>query len=329
MADENPSHEPKSDIYTQASADGHFKRQTASFRSHITSSSTEFPPEPHRYVLYINYGCPWAHRANLVLHLKGLTPFIQLVVMDYEIGPEGWFYSGRLGTAPRDPVYGFTLHRQLYHKADPSYDKRYTVPVLWDKKYETIVSNESSEIIRMLYSAFDHLLPEERREASRPLYPAHLRGKIDEMNTWVYDTINNGVYKTGFAATQEAYDANVYPLFQSLDRLEEHLGQEGHQPYLFGDHITEADIRLYTTLVRFDVAYHGMFNCNLKMIRHDYPRLHAWLRRLYWDDSDETNAGAFRNTTHFEHIKRGYCKVQKIPVLPAGPDPNILPIDAK
>ena len=179
------------------------------------------------------------------------------------------------------------------------------MPVLWDKKKETIVNNESADIIRMLYSAFDAFVPEHLREVNKPgggLYPDRLRSEIDAMNVWVYDTVNNGVYKTGFASTQEAYDANIYPLFKSLDRLEEHLGHKDHQPYLFGAHITEADIRLYVTLIRFDAAYYTIFKCNLKMVRHDYPRLHAWLRRLYWDEGTETNGGAFRETTWFNHV---------------------------
>jgi putative glutathione S-transferase len=167
---------------------------------------------------------------------------------------------------------------------------------------ETIVNNESSEIIRMFYDAFDAYQPEEKREKTkgeRGLFPPHLRKEIEEMNEWVYHTVNNGVYKTGFASTQQAYEDNVFPLFKSLDRLERHLEDPVHQPYLFGEHLTEADIRLYTTIARFDVGYYTIFKCNLKMIRHDYPRLHSWLRRLYWDESEQTAGGAFKNTTKF------------------------------
>jgi putative glutathione S-transferase len=157
----------------------------------------------------------------------------------------------------------------------------------------------------MLCCAFDNLLPLESREAHKglaSLYPRHLQGEIDELNSWVYDTVNNGVYKVGFATSQTAYNEHVGKLFQSLDRLEYHLSQPGHHPYLFGEYITEADIRLFTTLVRFDVAYYTLFKCNVKMIRLDYPRLHAWLRRLYWSEGPETAGGVFKNTTHFEVV---------------------------
>ena len=215
------------------------------------------------------------------------------------------------------------------------------MPCLWDKKTHTIVNNESSEIIRMFYTAFDDFLDPHLREANKDeagLYPAHLRSEIDSMNEWVYNTINNGVYKCGFAASQEAYDSNIYPMFKSLDRLEAHLGDAAHQPYLFGEHITEADVRLYTTLARFDVAYYTIFQCNLKMIRHDYPRLHRWLRTLYWDTSDKTNNGAFKNTTFFEVYKYGYLRAKGrqthggedvgwTVVIPRGPVPDMMPLE--
>ena len=216
------------------------------------------------------------------------------------LGPDGWVFNGEDGSEEKDPLYGFKHLKELYLKANPDYEGRYTVPVLWDKKKETIVNNESSEIIRMLYSEFDDLLPPDLREENRPgggYYPQHLRAEIDTMNELVYHKINNGVYKTGFATTQEAYDANVYPLFEALDRIEKHLSEPGHQPYLFGEHITEADIRLFPTIIRFDIAYHPVFKCNIRMIRHDYPRIHRWLRLLYWDETEKTRGGAFKNTS--------------------------------
>ncbi|KAE8397481.1 HAD-like domain-containing protein [Aspergillus pseudonomiae] len=268
----------------------------------------------------------------------GLEEIIQLVVLDPELGPDGWFFSGRWGSAEKDPLYGFTQLRQLYFKADPAYEGRYTIPVLWDKKEGTIVNNESSEIIRMFYTEFDHLLPDELREINRPgggFYPQPLRKDIDEMNEWVYHQINNGVYKTGFATTQQAYEENIYPLFEALDRVENHLAQPGHQPYLFGENITEADIRLYTTIARFDVAYYLIFRCNLKMIRHDYPRIHDWYRRLYFDESTRTRGGAFKKTTYFDIYKFGYLKAigkrtgSSQLIIPAGPSPDILPLEGQ
>lgn len=328
----SPNKTTDAKIYRHADQDGQFRRQTSRFRSSVSSSAeAEFPAEANRYVLYVNLLCPWAHRTNIVLHLKGLTELVRVVVLDYELAPDGWFFSGRGGSAPEDPLYGFKQLKQLYLKADPGYDQRYTVPMLWDSRRETVVNNESSEIMRMFYTEFDQLLPEHVREPSRPgggLLPARLRRQMDEMNGWVYDAVNNGVYKTGFATTQEAYESHVYALFDGLDRLERHLGESAHQPYLFGEHITEADVRLYTTLIRFDAAYHTMFKCNVRMIRHDYPRLHAWLRRLYWDESDETNGGAFgSSTTNFEHIKKGYPTALRDRIVPAGPVPDILPLD--
>ena len=178
----------------------------------------------------------------------------------------------------------------------------------------------------MFYTAFDAFVDPSLRETAKPLLPADKLDDIEAMNTWVYDTVNNGVYKCGFATAQEAYNTNVHALFESLDRLEAHLA-ERQTPFLFGEHITEADIRLYTTLIRFDAAYYTLFKCNLKMIRHDYPKLHKWLRALYWDTGKETNGGAFQSTTHFKPIKEGYTHAMKSAVVPAGPLKDILPLD--
>lgn len=234
----------------------------------------------------------------------------------------GWRFSTAEEKLPGenvtpDPLHpDFTHLRDLYFAANPDYEGRFTVPTLWDKKKQTIVSNESAEIIRMLYTEFDDLLPEKYKNVV--LLPKDLEAKIDETNSWTYDDINNGVYKSGFATTQEAYEKNVKQLFKSLDRVESELAG----PYYFGDRLTETDVRLYTTIVRFDPVYVQHFKCNIKDIRSGYPNLHKWLRNLYW------NEPAFGETTQFEHIKFHYTKSHKqinpFGITPVGPLPDIL-----
>ncbi|KAJ4418333.1 hypothetical protein N0V82_005614 [Gnomoniopsis sp. IMI 355080] len=321
--------------------DGHFTRPASTFRDCISNGpGSKYPPEADRYVLYISPGCPWAHRTLIVRLLKGLDSMIG--VIQVSTGTEGWCFDGKRGTSAEDPLHaGFTKLKQLYEHADPNYIGRYTVPVLWDTKTDTLVNNESSEIIRMFYTEFDDLLPEALKESTQErdgggLFPQRLRTSIEDMNEWVYATVNNGVYKTGFATSQEAYDTNIYPLFDSLDRLEAILAQHG-EPYLFGEHLTEADIRLYTTLIRFDVAYHSVMMCNRKSIRHDYPKLYLWLRRLYWDrDENGAARGAFYHTTEpfFKLYGPGYAVARrrvvfqdKVPlIIPAGPAVLIDPL---
>ncbi|KAF2637872.1 hypothetical protein P280DRAFT_432921 [Massarina eburnea CBS 473.64] len=296
------------------------------FRNYVPSE--HFPAEKDRYVLYVNYCCPWAHRTIIAHGMKGLQGIVQMVEVDSRDPTHGWYFGGKRGPAA-DPIYGVRWAKELYLKADPKYNGRITVPLLFDKKQGTIVNNESSEIIRMFFDSFDHFLPPERREANKgpaAFVPNHLRGEIDSLNAWVYDSVNNGVYKTGFASSQATYNQHVTRLFQAMDRLEYHLSQPGHHPYLFGAYITEADIRLYTTLIRFDVAYYIVFKCNLKMIRLDYPRLHAWLRRLYWNEGPETAGGIFKKTTLFD-IKHGYTTVAAgNGLIPIGPHPPIMPL---
>lgn len=238
--------ESRTNVHQPYQKDGHFTRPASTFRNFISKApGSKYPPEANRYALYLSPGCPWAHRTLIVRKLKGLESIVDLYLLRMHMGPEGWVFNGE------DPLHpGFTKIKQLYEHADPSFKGRYTVPVLWDKKTDTMVNNESSEIIRMFYSEFDDLLPEHLRESTKEkagggIFPERLRGEIEEMNEWVYNTVNNGVYKTGFATSQEAYEANLYPLFESLDRLEDILAKHG-KPYLFGDHITEADVRLYT-----------------------------------------------------------------------------------
>ncbi|KAL8686761.1 MAG: hypothetical protein Q9218_006886, partial [Villophora microphyllina] len=213
--------------------DGHFRRKPSQFRNWVSDDpQAEFPAEKKRYVLYLNLGCPWAHRTNIVHRLKGLDKIVQVVVMGYIRTDEGWIYDGSGGSELRDPLYGFTKHSQLYFKADPNYNGRYTVPTLWDRKRETIVSNESSEIIRMFYTAFDRFIDPALRESSKPLLPHDQRADIDGVNEWIYDKINNGVYKCGFATAQEAYNVNVNALFDALDRVEKRLATSS-MPFLF------------------------------------------------------------------------------------------------
>ncbi|KAL1977798.1 hypothetical protein VTN31DRAFT_657 [Thermomyces dupontii] len=325
---------------TKNDADNPPRQKPSGFRSSISREpGTEFPPEKGRYYLYLSLSCPFAHRTNIVRTLKGLESIVELVILDHDLGPDGWFFSGRDGRAEKDPLYGFTHLRDLYLKADPNYTGRYTVPVLWDRKKETIVNNESAEIMRMFFTEFDDLLPPERRESAHPLGgyyppPSHpLRAEVDTMIVWMNDQLNTGVYKAGLAETQAAYDENVVRVFEALDRVEAHLASPDHQPYLFGKHITEADIRLFPTFVRFDVAYFAVFRCNLRMIRYEYPNIHKWLRRLYWDES-ETTHGAFKKTSALSIYKRLYTipylrnhGFQGEIIIPAGPLPEMLPLD--
>jgi len=254
--------------------------------------------------------------------LKGLEEIIPVTMVSPRMSENGWPFAN-IDPFPGvdiDPLHNAEYMRDVYLRAAPDFEGRFTVPVLWDKKTHTIVNNESSEIIRMFNSAFNQFLPEEK--AKLDFYPEHLRKEIDELNAWVYDTVNNGVYKAGFAAVQSAYEKAVYPLFESLDRLEKLL--EG-KDYLVGDQLTEADIRLFVTIIRFDVAYYSHFKCNFRTIRHGYPAIHLWLRKLYW------NIPAFRETCNFDHIKTGYHWLKAYnptQVVPVGPIPSILPLEA-
>ncbi|KAJ5893728.1 hypothetical protein N7495_005419 [Penicillium taxi] len=281
---------------------GEFKRQQSKFRDFISREpGAEFPPEKGRYHLYVSYACPWGWRFA--------TP-------DEKIPGEN--------TIP-DPVHPeFTHIRQVYFSNDPDYADRFTVPVLFDKKTKKIVSNESAEIIRMLYYEFDDLLPEQYKQLD--LFPKDLRSEIEASNEWIYNDVNNGVYKSGFATTQAAYEKAVTTLFSSLDKIEAHLTKQlTSSPYYFGDSVTEADIRLFTTIIRFDPVYVQHFKCNIRDIRSGYPAIHRWMRGLYWD------LPAFRDTTQFEHIKFHYTKshtqINQFAITPIGPVPDILPKD--
>ncbi len=294
---------------------GKFVRSDAGFRNWVTpdgsagpTGDSGFEAESGRYHLYISHACPWANRAAIFRRLKGLEDVISESVVDHFMGDEGWTFGEKGGEETVDPVHGFSRLHQVYTAAKADYSGRVTVPVLWDRKRETIVSNESSEIIRMFDSAFAALTGSDTDH-----YPHALRDAIDEVNERVYHTVNNGVYKCGFATTQDAYEEAFHPLFETLDWLEERLSG---QRYLVGDTITEADWRLFTTLVRFDPVYVGHFKCNRQRIA-DYPNLSNYTRELYqWPGVAET--------IHMDHIKAHYYAshetINPTRIVPVGPD---------
>lgn len=299
--------------YDTKASQGRFVRTESQFRHWITPDGAPgptgeggFPAVAGRYHLYVGHACPWAHRTVIFRLLKGLEDKISLSVVHWYMGAQGWEFAAGEGVIP-DPIHHASALHQVYTAADPGYSGRVTIPVLWDKTRATIVSNESSEIIRMLNSAFDGA-----GATAGDYYPADLREEIDEVNARVYPGVNNGVYRAGFATTQEAYDEAVIALFDTLDWLEARLA--GRQ-YLCGDRLTEADWRLFTTLVRFDAVYHYHFKCNLKRIR-DYPRLHDLLRRLY-------DLPGIAATVHMDHIKGHYFAshrtINPTGIVPRGP----------
>lgn len=296
---------------------GAFERDASAFRHWITPDGAAgptgeggFAAEPGRYRLYISLACPWAHRANLARHLKGLTGAIELVVVHWLMRDGGWSFREGECVTP-DPLCGADYLHQVYTAAKPDYSGRVTVPLLWDTRTGTIVSNESADILRMLGSAFDGC-----GAKALDLYPEAYRAEIDALNDRVYDAVNNGVYKAGFAASQSAYDAAVIPLFAMLDDLETRL--EGKE-WLVGGQLSEADIRLWTTLIRFDPVYHTHFKCNLRRIA-DYPNLAAFTRRFY-------ELEGIAQTVNFQHIRHHYFEshrhINPTGIVPAGPDPLV------
>ncbi|WP_226782127.1 glutathione S-transferase family protein [Oceaniglobus trochenteri] len=283
--------------YDTESNGGAFKRDNASFRNWITADGSPgpsgeggFKAEAGRYHLYVSLACPWANRTLFFRALKELDDLIDVSVVHPEMLSEGWTFATDYPGTTGDRLYGLPFARDIYLKAKPDMTGRVTVPILWDKQRETVVSNESSEIIRMFNSAFDQLTGN-----TDDYWPEDLRAAIEPVNDRIYDTVNNGVYKAGFATSQKAYDAGVVPLFDSLDWLEARLGENR---YLMGDRITEADWRLFSTLVRFDPVYHLHFKCNRRRIV-DYPNLWAYTRELYqWP--------GIPDTVNFDHIVRHY-----------------------
>ncbi|GEQ66390.1 hypothetical protein JCM33374_g53 [Metschnikowia sp. JCM 33374] len=320
-----------------ADKDGAYRRQASQFRDFISrKAGAKFPPEANRYHLYVSYACPWAHRTLITRVLKGLAPLISVSVVHWHMDDKGWRFpsqeelneagAGSESFGTQDHLYDFSRIRELYFKANPEYSGRFTVPVLWDKKLQTIVNNESSEILRMLNTEFNGSVDSQHAEVD--LYPEELRGQIDELNSWIYDNINNGVYKTGFATAQEVYEKEAHNVFTHLDKVEEVLKgnqvKDATHKFLTGNQLTEADVRLFTTIVRFDAVYHQHFKCNWKMIRYDYPYIHDWLRLLYW------KIPGFKETTNFEHIKKHYTKshiaINPHGITPIGPEKDILPL---
>jgi putative glutathione S-transferase len=286
---------------------GEFIRQKSAFRDWITADgSSGYRAEPGRYHLYVSYACPWAHRTIIFRKLKGLEDVIGMTVVDPIRDERGWAFTDAVGGP--DPLNGFRFLAEAYRATDPGFDGRITVPVLWDKQTRRIVNNESSEIIRMLNSEFDEWVA----GGSVDFYPEALREEIDAINTDVYDNVNNGVYRCGFAASQDAYDEAYEKLFEALDRLETRLED---RRFLVGATQTEADWRLFTTLVRFDPVYVGHFKCNERRLV-DYPNLWAYTRDLY-------QTPGVAATVNLDHIKRHYYvthrKINPTGVVPRGP----------
>lgn len=296
---------------------GRFVRTSSAFRDWITpdgagapQGSRSFPAEAGRYHLYVSLACPWAHRTLIVRKLKRLEDAISLSVVDSYMGKDGWWFSDAPGAIP-DFVNDSIYLRDVYLKADQDYTGRVTVPVLWDKHTQTIVNNESAEIIRIFNTAFDRIGGDIGNPAL-DLYPAHLRDEIEVVNDRVYETLNNGVYKCGFATTQQAYEEAFAPLFETMDWLEDRLSR---QRYVTGGQITEADWRLFTTLVRFDPVYFGHFKCNLRRLV-DYPNLWNYACELY-------QLPGVAETVNLQHIKHHYYasheSINPHRVVPVGP----------
>lgn len=300
--------------YDTTSTGGKFVRSKTQFRNWITkdgkagpTGKAGFKAESGRYHLYVSLACPWASRTLIMRKLKGLEEHISLSVVHPLMLENGWTFEEADGVMA-DSIFGSDFLHQIYTQADSHYTGRVTVPVLWDKKTSTIVSNESAEIMRMFNSAFDELTGN-----TEDFYPVELQAEIDKMNAFVYPTINNGVYKAGFATKQEVYEEEVKQLFLALEELDRHLAEH---TYLVGNQLTEADIRLFTTLVRFDVVYFGHFKCNSKPLV-DFPHLWQYTKRLY-------NHKGIAETVNFQHIKQHYYGSHKTinptGIVPLGPD---------
>ncbi|RYO95806.1 hypothetical protein DL765_011768 [Monosporascus sp. GIB2] len=293
----------------------------------VAPGSARFPPEAGRYHLYIGLFCPFAHRANLVRALKGLDGVVGIsVVKPYPKGDEGWRFpesEDEYPGATPDRLFGSRFLHEVYFRADSHYAGRYTVPVLYDARGDTVVCNESLELMRWMQTAFDGLLPAglgPPRALTLYPEPGPLRAAVDALSPWLQRDFNWGVYRAGFAEDQETYERNVIPVFAALNHLEQ-LIHRNDGPYVLGPTLTELDILAYPTAIRFDVVYVQHFKVNLGMIRSDYPVVHEWMKNLYW------NVKGFRETTDFKHIKENYTKSQEkvnpLGITPLGPYPDI------
>lgn len=300
--------------YDTKKSGGRFERSASKWRDFVTADGSPAPgrergfkAEPGRYHLYVSLACPWAHRTLIFRALKGLEEVLSVSIVHHFMGKDGWTFVAEDG-ATGDALYGAQFLHQIYTKADSNYSGRVTVPVLWDKQEKTIVSNESSEIIRMLNSAFDAW-----GDASLDFYPTDVRAEIDAVNDLVYPNINNGVYRSGFATTREAYEEAFDDLFSALDEIEHRLSRKR---YLAGDRLTEADWRLFTTLIRFDAVYYSHFKCNLRRIA-DYPNLSNYTRELF-------QIPGVADTVNFRHIKAHYYasheSINPTRIVPKGPE---------
>jgi len=292
---------------------GRFIRQTSSFRNWVTRDGAPgptgtggFKAEPGRYHLYVAYICPWASRTLIARELKGLRDIIGVTVVNPRLTDQGWQFGGYPG-AQEDTLNGARYMHELYTRADPNISGRATVPVLWDKQAGTIVNNESADILRMLNSAFTDIVDE-----GPDLYPQALAEDIDSLNEYLYTDLNNGVYQAGFASSQVAYNEAYEKVFAALDAMESRLAAGG--PFLFGDQLTETDVRLFVTLVRFDAAYHGLFNCNRNTLKA-MPHLHGYMHRILALEG-------IADTVNLDHIKAGYYSIKALNpsgIVPAGP----------
>ncbi|MGZ3497234.1 MAG: glutathione S-transferase family protein [Vulcanimicrobiaceae bacterium] len=298
----------KAQFPAEQSAEGEFVRQQDAFRQWVTADgSSGYPAVAGRYHLYVSLACPWAHRTIIMRKLKGLEDAIGMTVVDPVRDERGWAFRNGPGYS-EDPINGFTYLRESYAATDPSYRGRVTVPVLWDKQTKRIVSNSDDDILRMFEREFDAVA----KYNDIDFYPAAIRDEIDRLNELIYETVNDGVYRAGFATSQRAYEHAAYKIFETLDLLEERLSK---QRYLFGSSPVETDWRLFVTLIRFDAVYYGHFKCNLRRIA-DYPNLWGYLRDLY----------QFRgvgDTVNFDHIKRHYYythdDINPTRLVPIGP----------